>query len=823
MALLLRSLLHRFDNTNKGDATMMGSFKLGNRLLCASLLAACLPLYAPANAAANDAANDATVAATAVAGAPAAEESGLAEITVTAEKYNSTIQNTSISMSALTGDQLTAQGISTVEDIVREVPGLSMRTSGPGLTEYEARGLASNGGASPTVGFYLDEVPLSPPALSQAGKVVIDPDLYDINRVEVLRGPQGTLYGSGSMGGTVKVVTNQPKLDTYEGSVQGTLSDTQGGSGNGGGNVMLNIPFGSTLALRVVASDTYRSGWIDRVVVSPFPQDPPPPPNPPPYRGNVLAGPITDVITNVNTENLYGARASLLFQPTADFSVTATAFYQRLVMGGYDTFDSPPGAEYMAHYEAFDIPEPVADTVHIYSVTAVANLGFADLTSATAYWQRYEHQTQDASESSSVANGVYPYVALPFSENDPSQQSSEEIRLTSRGDDRLHWVTGAFFSDLHSLWQEWGTNPLYAEPVVNPTGLIYAANNPYHVDQYALFADGSYKITDTLKLSAGLRWYRYASSQDQQEWGADGPFGAAVPPRSRTTANDSGYNPRINLSYSPNADLTTYVSASKGFRPGGANMILPAPNTPPLYCTTTAPRSFGSDNVWDYEIGEKAKMFDNWLTVNSDFYYIKWTGIQQTLLISCGYQYQANAGDGRSFGPELEINAKLSDQWFITASAAYTDARVTQPNATFLNFLTTVARTPNGNFYCATETGCTAPILNVPKDTASLALTYTTPVLQNYTLTARVADSFVGSSYDEAYFFGFQLPSYSIANARVSLSTDRWSANVFVDNLANKVAELSANTTSFQFNEAGVTRFSTNQPRTFGTQINYKF
>jgi outer membrane receptor protein involved in Fe transport len=292
MALLLRSLLHRFDNTNKGDATMMGSFKLGNRLLCASLLAACLPLYAPANAAANDAANDATVAATAVAGAPAAEESGLAEITVTAEKYNSTIQNTSISMSALTGDQLTAQGISTVEDIVREVPGLSMRTSGPGLTEYEARGLASNGGASPTVGFYLDEVPLSPPALSQAGKVVIDPDLYDINRVEVLRGPQGTLYGSGSMGGTVKVVTNQPKLDTYEGSVQGTLSDTQGGSGNGGGNVMLNIPFGSTLALRVVASDTYRSGWIDRVVVSPFPQDPPPPPNPPPYRGNVLAGSI---------------------------------------------------------------------------------------------------------------------------------------------------------------------------------------------------------------------------------------------------------------------------------------------------------------------------------------------------------------------------------------------------------------------------------------------------------------------------------------------------------------------------------------------------
>src|ERR1700688_82342 len=178
-------------------------------------------------------------------------ETGLEEIRVTAEKYNSTIQNTPISLSAMSGEQLTAAGITSVEGLAREVPGLSMRTAGPGQTEYEARGLASNGGAAPTVGFYLDEVPLSPPALSQAGKIVSDPNLYDLDRIEVLRGPQGTLYGSGSMGGTVKVITNQPKLDTWEGSVQGTLSDTQGGSGNGGGNFMVNIPLGDRLALRL--------------------------------------------------------------------------------------------------------------------------------------------------------------------------------------------------------------------------------------------------------------------------------------------------------------------------------------------------------------------------------------------------------------------------------------------------------------------------------------------------------------------------------------------------------------------------------------------
>jgi len=174
------------------------------------------------SASAVDAAAGATDASSA-----ATDSGGLSEITVTAERFKSTIQSTPISISALSGDQLAAAGLTRIQDFVHEIPGLSMRTAGPGLTEYEARGLASNGGAAPTVGFYLDEIPLSPPAVSQSGKVVIDPNVYDIERVEVLRGPQGTLYGSGSMGGTVKVITNQPKLGIFEGSVQGTGSYTE--------------------------------------------------------------------------------------------------------------------------------------------------------------------------------------------------------------------------------------------------------------------------------------------------------------------------------------------------------------------------------------------------------------------------------------------------------------------------------------------------------------------------------------------------------------------------------------------------------------------
>jgi outer membrane receptor protein involved in Fe transport len=748
--------------------------------------------------------------------AEANDDTGLQEITVTAEKFNSTVQNTPISMSALSGDQLIAAGITSVEDIAHEVPGLSLRSAGPGLTEYEARGLASNGGAAPTVGFYLDEVPLSPPALSQSGKVVIDPDLYDVDRVEVLRGPQGTLYGSGSMGGTVKVITNQPKLNTFEGSFQGTLSDTQGGSGNGGGSVMLNVPIGDTLALRVVGTDTYRSGWLDRIVVNPFPQDNGG------ARGDVVAGPITNVATNVNTVNLYGARAALLWKPNEDFSVTASALYQRMVMGGYDDFDSPPGASaaLVGHYEAFNIPEPIADTIHVYSLTAVANLGFADLTSSTAYWDRQEHQTQDASESASFDNGVYPYVAIPYSEVDISRQFSEEVRLTSRNDDRFHWVAGAFFSDLNSLWNEYGANDYFSGPG-NPDGIVYESNNPYRITQAAVFVDGSVKITDTLKFSAGLRWYDYHSQQLEQEWGYDAAVPSPIAP-TRTTASDNGFNPRFNLSYSPNGDLTAYISASKGFRPGGANQIVPPPTVPP-YCSAGAGPSFGPDSVWNYEIGEKARLFDNWLSINSDFYYIKWNDIQQTLLLTCGYEYEANAGNGRSFGPEIEINAKLSENWLVSLSGAYTDARLTQPNAAYTQFLTTVAETSNGNPYCATASGCTAPILNVPKETASASVVYTTQLFNDYKLTGRLSANYTGVTYDEAYYFAIPLPSYTIANARLGLSTDKWSASLFVNNLTNRVAELTANNTSFQFNIPALVRYTTNQPRTFGTQINYKF
>jgi len=278
-----------------------------------------------------------SAASAATATATPADNTGLEEIVVTAEKRNSTIQNTPISMSAITGDDLLAKGISSVEAIAGQVPGVSMRTAGPGQTEYEMRGLTSAGGSAATVGFYVDETPLSASAVALNGRTVIDPDLFDLNHVEVLRGPQGPLYGSGSMGGTIKLVTNQPKLGVFEGATDLNAAQTKHGSTNGGGSLMLNLPMGEVAALRVVATEKYVSGFIDRIVAQPgtfpYPTNPSGTPTAPATcfyycnRGNVAAAPVAEDIKGSNLERYTAARAALLVKPSDDLSVTTTLMY----------------------------------------------------------------------------------------------------------------------------------------------------------------------------------------------------------------------------------------------------------------------------------------------------------------------------------------------------------------------------------------------------------------------------------------------------------------------------------------------------------------
>src|ERR1700736_6060691 len=280
----------------------------------------------------------------------------LGEIVVTAQKRVSTVQDTPISITAVSGADLQDRGITDISTLAAATPSVSLKSNGPGQTEIEMRGMTSSGGNSATVGFYLDDIPMTAPAGAQNGKVVIDPTLYDLNRIEVLRGPQGTLYGAGSMGGTVKLITNQPNLTETQASVESILSGTDGGGFNHNDNFMVNIPIvNDRLALRIVASEAYTSGWIDRIVVNPFPL----PTNGGATRGNVEAAPIESRRRGSNAEHLYGVRATLLWKPSSELTITPSIFYQRITQDGPSVFDSNPGTQ--AHYQPFNVSEPYSE------------------------------------------------------------------------------------------------------------------------------------------------------------------------------------------------------------------------------------------------------------------------------------------------------------------------------------------------------------------------------------------------------------------------------------------------------------------------------
>ena len=285
----------------------------------------------------------------------AAASGQLEEIVVTAEKREATIETTSISITAVSGADILERGFTDLSSLMQTVPGVSIRSSGPGMTEFEMRGVASNGGNSPTVGFYFDDTPLTAPAATNEGKIVISPDLYDLNRVEVLRGPQGTLYGSGSMGGTIKVVPNAPNPDRFEATGETKFADTDHGGFGQAWNAMVNLPlFGSDkAALRIVGSYSYDAGWIDRVVVAPgqFPL----PTNGGLTRGNVLAAPIITEYHDVNDVEKEAVRVSAVFKPIDGLTITPTYFYQKLRSGGLPYIDSVPGTDAM--YQPFDTPE----------------------------------------------------------------------------------------------------------------------------------------------------------------------------------------------------------------------------------------------------------------------------------------------------------------------------------------------------------------------------------------------------------------------------------------------------------------------------------
>jgi outer membrane receptor protein involved in Fe transport len=495
-----------------------------------------------------------------------------------------------------------------------------MRTSGPGQTEFEMRGLNSAGGNASVVGFYLDETALSSPASAQLGKIVIDPNLYDLNRVEILRGPQGTLYGSSSMGGTVKVVPNAPQLDVYAASGETVVSETGSGGGtNFTQNGMVNLPLGAEMALRLVGSSESDSGWLNRYV----------------FADNAVmtdgatgarptgfyTAPLAETVSQANASSLDSFRATLLWRPVDEVSITPAFMWQHTHQDGPNAVDvngapsNPQVPAAQGHFEIYDTPEPQDDKFTLGSLKIEWQTEHMLITSATADWTRLTLVSQDGTEENDgpqglgcvgaacpydldiAAGGLGPTGPGPtgpgVQERDATQQLSEELRLTSTDKGPFQWQAGYYYQRLKSDWDMWSINPQIIQYGI---GDIYVDYMPQTITQNALFGEASLDFAPGWKATLGLRGYHYEYSQNNSEWGDFTPYGFAnlfaspptiagntTPFNTSASGSASGVNPKFDLSWQMNPQELLYFTAARGFRMGGTDQPFTG------YLTTVSP------------------------------------------------------------------------------------------------------------------------------------------------------------------------------------------------------------------------------------------
>jgi outer membrane receptor protein involved in Fe transport len=678
------------------------------------------------------------------------------------------------------------------------------------------------------VGFYLDDIPLTSPASAQNGKVVIDPTLYDLAQVEVLRGPQGTLYGSSSMGGTIKLITNKPKLGKWEASAELTGSGTQDGGFNHGENAMINVPLSGTLALRAVVSQSNTSGFIDRVVVADG--DFPVATNGGATRGNVAAPPVATDYKGSNAQNMIGTRVTLLWKPDANLTVTPTFFYQRTHANGPSDIDSDPGT--LAHYQPFDVAEPYTDEIAIGAMTINYRFPTFEITSSTSYWHRKSTMTQDNSENLPSVGGGFGVTTNSASyygangtgsidafETDPSQQFSQELRFTSTTNGPFKWLAGAYFASFQSTWNL-ETDVPNAAAFGSSTPIIFSLSEPTHIKQYAGFGELSYAPTDKLHVTVGLRGYHYDTTLDMITGGYGSPTVDSSYITQHVVQKSSGVNPKFDLSYQATPDAMVYATIARGFRPGGGNQPLPASNLSTAtqfqqgmyntlvglgYANGSAPNAYGPDHLWSYEIGEKVKLFDRHLRINSSVYFEDWQNIQMELLPQ-GYPLFDNAADAKIYGGEIEAQAVLTDNLSLGGQIGYTHATLDQASH-------------------GLSAGQLLP--DVPKYSGGANVTYNRPLDDAHDFTFRVDETYVGARVGLATYQGMvnnsnaPLPGYNLVNVRTGVSAKAgWNVALFITNLTNKHATLE-NAAQLGLPNASYNRVVTNQPRTFGVDLTW--
>jgi len=767
------------------------------------------------------------------------------EILVTATKRSSTIQDVPFSINALSNQDIERTGSTNLEDVARNVAGLMIQNLGPGQSQVAIRGVSAGQivrdqpGVKEQVGVYLDESVISLSLFTP------DIDLYDLDRVEVLRGPQGTLFGSGSVGGTIRYITGKPNVAGFEGSAEANLNTIDGGGTGGHVKGMVNFPIAEDkAAVRVVGYHTEYAGFIDALREG----------------GNIDE--------NVNSGSRTGGRIAVTFEPSDMITITPRLIYQEISTDGnnrqevYNLYANPftttrTPVTFKERQQFLLLREEFNDKTLIADAVIEASFDGIDVTSVTSYTDRDILVSRDASAltgSVSVDLGFPDAgVLLPSNLRDTTkvEQFTQELRLSSNGDGPLQWVGGVFYSNTDRAYKQFLPTPGYdafadaalgagvsagASAGVGPVDSPYYSEVPFSLEQIAVFGEVAYDVSDRLQVTAGGRYYDYNEERSLTQVGVFGPNTPIINQTDKTASD--GFTPRFLASYDVNDEVTINAQISKGFRLGGTNDPLNEGlcNAEDLAVFGGLP-GYEDETLWNYEAGIKIKTDS--MTLNAAAFYTKMSNLQVTLDAgSCSSRVVINVPDAHSQGVEFELKAHPMEGLDIALASSMIqsefDSTITSGD-TVLGGIREGNRLPSTpKFNIAMTVTYNFPMEMVSDDAEGYVSAtfqhrssiFTQPSdqeaggIDNSFLSQASGLPFGGAVGDEVTNLDLELDGYQTMNISAGLVKDQWEVVAYVSNLFDTNANL-----SFDRERGGRARlgFRTNQPRTFGMTVRTHF
>ncbi len=697
-------------------------------------------------------------------------------IVVTAQKRSENLQDVPISISVVGGERLQETGASQLTDFGAYVPGLQVDSSGtPGQSTISLRGIAPIG-PSATVGTYVDDAPVGSSSLyARASAFALDLLPYDIERIEVLRGPQGTLYGASSIGGLLKYVTVTPSLTDFSGKAGGEVFGIRhAGEAGYAGQAMVNVPL-VTDRLGLTASYAYRKapGYVDSVVTG--------------KRGQ-------------NDYRQQGARIALLWQASDDFSVALSGLWQEIESEGNGSVveDIVTGERIGDGFSNNNyLDEPFTKSLYYFAGTLKNDFGFAALSSTTTYSRVKTSQTSDASRVFGVLFPLFGQPApglAPFNITLDLKKVTQEVRLTSPSGGRFEWLLGGFFTnEVSGNKQIVRAYDMGGAPIAGLDPLAIA-ELPTRYREFAAFANATYKFSDRFDITAGLRWARNTQRYRQISVGAVVPT-ADNPGSSAESVLTYSVSPRFHLT----DDTMLYARVASGYRPGGPNATLPG-------VTPTV----ASDSLTNYEIGLKTILFDRTLTLDLAAFYMDWKDLQMTVDFN-GVSGLANAGSARSQGFEATIGWRPVRGLQLGINGAFTDAKLTSDTPVAVGGL-------NGD-----------RLPRIPKWSGSLTAEYSFAVGGD--AQAKLGGGLRHTGQRVSSFEGVPAvtnpvlaDAYTALDLNAGITFDeRWSLRLYARNLTDTDAAITRDVQTDGLGRRAFIRTTPLQPRTIGLALDLSF